>query len=99
MLQKCYMVMYVVILLSVVSSHGQSSLNLITGTTFASDRSVFNDNSLSRKPNAFFRIGLGYTAKNNISVSLDFVTHLNQINVTSTIPIWNFNRRKQKTTL
>ena len=92
MFQKCYMVMYVVIL-SVVSGYGQSSLNLITGTTFASDRSVFNDNSLSRKPNAFFRIGLGYTSKDNISVSLDFTTHLNQFNLTSTIPIWKIRRK------
>lgn len=78
---------------SVVSKTFGQSLNLICGTTFASDKQIFNDKSLSRMPNAFFRIGLGYTSKDNISLSLDYVTHLNQINLTSTIPIWNMKRR------
>ena len=96
MFQKCYMVMYVVILLSVVSSHGQSSLNLITGTTFASDRSVFNDNSLSRKPNAFFKLGVGYTSKDNISISLDYSFNIKQFNLTSTIPMWKIKQKPKK---
>ncbi len=82
----------VIICISVVSSNGQSTLNLVTGTTFASDKTIFNDKSLSWKPNVFFKLGLGYTSKDNISISLDYSFDVKYINLTSTIPIWKIRR-------
>jgi hypothetical protein len=81
---------------SVVSGYGQSTLNLVTGMTFATDKSLFNDKSLSSLPNGFFKLGLGYTSKDNISVSLDYSFNTRFINLTSTIPIWDIRRKKFK---
>ena len=74
----------------------QNTLNLVTGMTFASDRSVFKDNSLSRLPNAFFKLGVGYTSKDNISVSLDYNFSIRQFNLTSIIPIWKIKQKSKK---
>lgn len=85
----------VIVLLSVVSGFGQT-LNLVTGMTFASDKALFNDKTLSRMPNGFFKLGLGYTSKDNISVSLDYSFNTKFVNLTSTIPIWDIRRKKFK---
>lgn len=93
MLQRLHIWTIVIILSSVVSSYGQNTLNLVTGMTFASDKALFNDKTLSRMPNGFFKLGLGYTSKDNISVSLDYSFNIKQFNLTSTIPIWKIRRK------
>lgn len=88
------LLLFICLTWSVVSNVSAQNVNLVTGTTIASDRAVFNDKALSRMPNVFFKLGLGYTSKDNISVSLDYTFDVKYINLTSTIPL--FNRRKNK---
>jgi len=90
-------VITVILCWSVVSNvYGQNTLNLITGMSFQSHRTTYNDNTLSGLPNGFFKLGLGYTSKDNISVSLDYAFDVKVFNLTSIIPLWAFNKRKYK---
>lgn len=76
-----------------VISYSQT-LNLVTGSTFATERQIFQDNTLSNSPIPFFQIGLGYTHHTNISVSITYAFDLKQVNLISTIPLWSFKKNK-----
>lgn len=93
MLQRTKLIWTIAVALCFLFKVDAQTLNLVTGMTFASDRTVFKDNSLSRLPNGFFRLGIGYTSKDNISLSLDYTFDIKQFNLTSTIPIWRIRQK------
>lgn len=92
---KLWSLVLILLCAGVFSNVSAQTLNLVTGMTFASDKATFNDKSLSRMPNGFFKLGLGYTSKDNISVSLDYSFDVKYVNLTSTIPIWKIKRKNK----
>ena len=86
----------VFIIFMCINTIDAQSLNLVTGTTITNDRRLFNDKSLSPNPMVFFKVGLGYTAINDVSISLDYTLDINMLSVTTVIPIWDLGKSKNK---